>query len=166
MRGALNVGSLVSATIQGDVVDSLVWARDDNLDVVVLAEPNASARNFSFVPIPSLQSIAVRKPTSTVSIELPESTEAQLTSREKSNVEARRLASLQLGKYVTPQAQAIYDELSRTMACQWREKTIVVHDDVVITAPYRTENCTGLKSKKTQHVIKVLIKARKKLRLN
>lgn len=46
------------------------------------------------------------------------------------------------GVGVTEQAQRLFDNLSKTMPCQWQNTTIEVFDAVLITSPYTLKNCT------------------------
>lgn len=40
--------------------------------------------------------------------------------------------------------------------CKWQEKNIVVMDDVVITPPYRADNCRGKEGSALGHVRKIV----------
>ena len=46
------------------------------------------------------------------------------------------------GVGVTEQAQRLFDNLTKTMPCQWEATSIEVFDSVTITAPYTIETCT------------------------
>ncbi|WEW58098.1 hypothetical protein PRK78_003565 [Emydomyces testavorans] len=65
------------------------------------------------------------------------------------NREAAAVARLQereqrRGKGVTKEAQDLFDAFSRTMPARWDGTSIVVADTVVISKPYRVEDCRSL----------------------
>lgn len=65
------------------------------------------------------------------------------------NREATAVARLQVreqrrGKGVTKEAQDLFDAFSRTMPARWDGTNIIVADTVIISKPYRVENCRAL----------------------
>ncbi|KAI5300700.1 hypothetical protein KEM56_002255 [Ascosphaera pollenicola] len=75
------------------------------------------------------------------------------------------------GKGVTKEAQDIFDAFSRTMPARWEGTSIIVADQVLITAPYRAETCNpygpnaDMNSAAIIRVRKVLEMERKKMEL-
>lgn len=71
-----------------------------------------------------------------------------------------------IGVGVTQEAQDIFDALARTLPCRWRDRDIVVMDEVVIAAPYAS--CAGVAGgdpRAVERVQKVLANEKKKLGL-
>ena len=50
-------------------------------------------------------------------------------------------AAARKNRSVSKEAQDIFDGLSRTLPTRWDGTNMVVNDGVVITAPYRAEDC-------------------------
>ncbi|KAM9960133.1 hypothetical protein ACTFIW_009258 [Dictyostelium discoideum] len=74
--------------------------------------------------------------------------------------------AMKIGVGVTPEAQEIFNSLSRTLPCDWSGENIIVLNEVKISSPYNIENCTGPENcKSIERVKKVLEAERKKLKI-
>ncbi|KAN0030173.1 hypothetical protein ACTA71_009934 [Dictyostelium dimigraforme] len=74
--------------------------------------------------------------------------------------------AMKIGVGVTPEAQEIFNSISRTLPCDWLGENIIVLNEVKISSPYNIENCTGPEnSKSIERVKKVLEAERKKLKI-
>ena len=64
--------------------------------------------------------------------------------RKRADAAVARLkeAAARKNKSVSREAQDLFDALIRTLPTRWDGTDIVVNDAVVITAPYRVEDCT------------------------
>ncbi|EER23858.1 hypothetical protein CPC735_052280 [Coccidioides posadasii C735 delta SOWgp] len=85
------------------------------------------------------------------------------------NREAAAVAKLQereqrRGKGVTKEAQDLFDAFSRTMPARWDDTSIVVADAVIISKPYRVEDCRSLMTE-NGGVSAALIRVRKVLEM-
>lgn len=61
---------------------------------------------------------------------------ADLSRREAKAQEASRRALLSINPRVSPEAQQIFDLLSKTMPCEWDNDSIVVIEQVRVDPPY------------------------------
>ena len=64
-----------------------------------------------------------------------------LLKRADTAVARLKEAAARKNKSVNKEAQDIFDGLYRTLPTRWDGNDIVVNDAVVITAPYRAEDC-------------------------
>ncbi|KAM9983372.1 hypothetical protein ACTFIY_000088 [Dictyostelium cf. discoideum] len=74
--------------------------------------------------------------------------------------------AMKIGVGVTPEAQEIFNSISKTLPCDWSGENIIVLNEVKISSPYNIENCTGPENcKSIERVKKVLEAERKKLKI-
>ncbi|KAH8696249.1 anticodon-binding domain-containing protein [Talaromyces proteolyticus] len=91
-----------------------------------------------------------------------------LKSREAAAITKVLEGETRRGKGVTREAQDIFDAFSRTMPARWDGTSIVIADAVVISKPYRVDDCKALvagDSAALTRVRKVLEMERKKIEL-
>ncbi|KAI1918245.1 hypothetical protein LOZ66_006346 [Ophidiomyces ophidiicola] len=86
-----------------------------------------------------------------------------LRSREAAAVAQLQEREERRGKGVTKEAQDLFDAFSRTMPARWDGTSIVVADTVVISKPYRVEDCRSLMTE--NGVSAALIRVRKVLEM-
>lgn len=67
-----------------------------------------------------------------------------LRSREAAAIARLQEREQRRGKGVTKEAQDLFDAFSRTMPARWDGTSIVVADTVLISKPYRVEDCRSL----------------------
>ncbi|KAF9109085.1 hypothetical protein BGX27_008026, partial [Mortierella sp. AM989] len=65
----------------------------------------------------------------------------KIQQREQQAVREAHAAAARIGVGVSTIAQDIFDALSKTLPCRWSKDSIVVMDEVIISAPYEPENC-------------------------
>ena len=69
---------------------------------------------------------------------------SSLRAREEAAIRRLKEQELKKGRNVSPEAQEIFNALDRTMPARWAGQDIVISDNVVISKPYRTEDCRPL----------------------
>jgi hypothetical protein len=65
---------------------------------------------------------------------------AALQAREDQTIREMKKKDLQKGKGVTPEAQELFDAISRTLPTRWADTQIVVSDSVLIQSPYTLDS--------------------------
>ena len=94
----------------------------------------------------------------------PPADPSQAAHRLRAAVARVRADEARRGKGVSREAQDIFDALARTLPARWDGESIVVLDAVVITKPYRSEDCRaakGVQPQMLQRVRKVVSGRRK-----
>lgn len=86
-----------------------------------------------------------------------------LHSKEQSAIRQAEIDSERIGVGVTPEAQSIFDALSKTLPVRWDKTVIVVMNEVRVSSPYTSERVTGGTPAANERVRKVLELERKRL---
>ncbi|WOG88782.1 hypothetical protein DCAR_0208017 [Daucus carota subsp. sativus] len=86
-----------------------------------------------------------------------------LHSKELSAIRQAEIDSERIGVGVTPEAQSIFDALSKTLPVRWDKTVIVVMNEVRVSSPYTSERVTGGTPAANERVRKVLELERKRL---
>ena len=124
-----------------------------NLLVINTATPTAATGDYHIIPVSRLQSINIisvpggggsdasfvkaTPPIGPLNI-------ASLRAREETAVRRLQQQQLKQGKNVTAEAQEIFNALDRTMPVKWAGQDIIISDNVLISKPYRTDDCRAL----------------------
>ena len=64
-----------------------------------------------------------------------------LRAREEAAVRRLKEQELKRGKGVTQEAQEIFNALTRTMPGRWEGQDMVISDNVLISKPYKSDDC-------------------------
>ncbi|KAK5169109.1 uncharacterized protein LTR77_006418 [Saxophila tyrrhenica] len=91
----------------------------------------------------------------------------RLQQKAQARIDKLKEAERDQGKGVSKEAQAIFDSLKRiNMPVRWHMDQMIVHDAIIITPPYRVEDCKAPKEKQEVliRVKRVLEGERKKLK--
>ncbi|KAJ3226491.1 protein with role in RNA processing [Clydaea vesicula] len=173
------IGLKVKLITTSDIVyEGLVYAYEPTINLLVLQEIKLTStskkkqHNFHLLKLSFIKEIL--KSTSNNSensnmkhelIPVTKVNEHIITKREHD-------ALNKIGLNVSDQAQLIFDALSKTLPVKWKDDSILVLDEVLITDPYKVENCKVLIKKNNANnsqafarVCKVLEGERKRLGL-
>ncbi|KAL1590693.1 hypothetical protein WHR41_00735 [Cladosporium halotolerans] len=122
--------------------------------------------DYHLIPIPRVQSFHIAHPAPAQTPPLAPVDTRRLAAREASRVAALKEAAAHRGKGVGAEAQAIYDALKRVnIPIRWHNAEMIVHEAVIVSPPYRPEDCKGSAAKVAvlNQVKKVLEGERRKL---
>ncbi|KAL2653590.1 hypothetical protein R1flu_021718 [Riccia fluitans] len=86
-----------------------------------------------------------------------------LRSREEAAIRQAEQEAERIGVGVSQEAQDIFDALSKTLPVRWKDTSIAVLNDVLVSSPYFPENVTGGTATANERVRKVLEFERKRL---
>nr|CAB3451051.1 unnamed protein product [Digitaria exilis] len=84
-------------------------------------------------------------------------------AREEAALRQAEIDAERIGVGVTPEAQSIFDALSKTLPVQWDKTDIVVMKEVRVRSPYMPENVSGGTAAANERVKKVIDFERKRL---
>lgn len=162
---AVKVGASVKITLKGgaasspgesgskEVCEGAVYTIDPVTKTVVLfskaADERREARDVRLVPSHAIESVyvvadATADDEKALVTPLPPVDLKLCAKREAEAFEAMEQAMAQLNPNATPQGQAMFDALSKTMDCSWLDDSINVLDQVRIDAPYGVDDCVSL----------------------
>ncbi|KAL9033304.1 MAG: hypothetical protein Q9180_006016 [Flavoplaca navasiana] len=125
--------------------------------------PISSIQNFTLISTPPTSNSFASPPTTTPAITSIPS--AALRARADAAVARLKEIASKKNKAVGKEAQDLFDGLSRTLPTRWDGNNIVVMDSVVVTAPYRGEDCragSGVPVQTLNRVRKVVDNERKR----
>jgi len=86
-----------------------------------------------------------------------------LRAREDTAIRQAEMEAERIGVGVTPEAQNLYDALSKTLPVRWDKTVIVVMNEVRVSAPYLPQSVSGGTPAANDRVRKVLEFERKRL---
>ncbi|KAL8550453.1 hypothetical protein ACS0TY_009038 [Phlomoides rotata] len=86
-----------------------------------------------------------------------------LQAREESAIRQAETEAERIGVGVTPEAQSLFDALSKTLPVRWDRTTIVVMNEVRVSSPYLPESVSGGTPAANERVRKVLEFEKKRL---
>lgn len=142
-------------TLTGEEVTGEIYTADDTTEQLVLRLPNSGRAThpdyfdyriikFGFISTCEFtndgKGVAGAKPMVPPSyVDL-----SAANKREKKATQEAVNALNRIGTDVSPKAQSIFNALSKTMPCEWRNKEIIVVSTIVIKPPYGEADCSPL----------------------
>uniref|UniRef100_A0A0D6R6Y2 AD domain-containing protein n=1 Tax=Araucaria cunninghamii TaxID=56994 RepID=A0A0D6R6Y2_ARACU len=166
-NGEFVIGCLLSIrTTFGEEFEGQVITFDKVSNIVVLQEAGGSGprRNLRFLKANYIKDFTLlSQQEDPLDLKNPYIDINALQVREEAAIRQAEAEAERIGIGVTPEAQNIFDALSKTLPVQWEKTTIVVMDEVRVSSPYLPENVTGGTSAANDRVKKVLELERKRL---
>eukprot|EP00252_Welwitschia_mirabilis_P011359 TRINITY_DN2553_c0_g1_i3.p1 TRINITY_DN2553_c0_g1~~TRINITY_DN2553_c0_g1_i3.p1 ORF type:complete len:178 (-),score=35.24 TRINITY_DN2553_c0_g1_i3:369-902(-) len=153
-------------TTLGDEFQGSVLTFDRNSNIVVLQENtgNVSRHNVRFLKANFIKEFKLLErgedPLDSKNLFIDIS---MLQAREEAALRQLEAEAERIGIGVTPEAQNIFDALSKTLPVHWDKTTIVVMNEVRVSSPYLPENVTGGIPSANERVRKVLELERRRL---
>jgi len=154
-------------TTLGEELEGEIFSYDSVTNCVVLQQNNVHStlkKNFIILNTNFVKEIQCMGRQSGNQIEdLPPVNIAKIRSKAASVLRNLREEAARIGVGVSEEAQDIFNALSKTLPCKWKQDSIMVMDEVTIVAPYRAENCSGENRGTVERVKKVLEGERRRL---
>ncbi|KAM0719080.1 hypothetical protein Q7P37_004985 [Cladosporium fusiforme] len=166
------IGARIKLTTDSQTLEGTLFSACPTLNLVAInTRPSSSSAaasdsgDYHIIPMSRVQNFQITAP-------LAPSPLAPVDTKRLKDREAARIAALKdevahRGKGVSREAQAIYDALKRVnIPIRWHNTEMIVHEAVIISPPYRPEDCKG-SAQKVQvlnQVKRVLEGERRKLR--
>eukprot|EP01118_Nematostelium_gracile_P003693 TRINITY_DN14281_c0_g1_i1.p1 TRINITY_DN14281_c0_g1~~TRINITY_DN14281_c0_g1_i1.p1 ORF type:complete len:175 (-),score=28.12 TRINITY_DN14281_c0_g1_i1:123-647(-) len=161
------VGSHVRIkTTFGEEIEGEIFSYDTTTSCLVLVETQIHStlkKNYRIFKTNFMKSIEYLGRSSMVVEDLPPVQISKIRSKEASTIRSLREEAQRIGVGVTKEAQEIFNSLSKTLPCRWKEDVIVVFDEIQIRPPYNATNCSGGDQNMLERVKKVLEGERKRL---
>jgi len=149
--------------INGDVVEGEIFGHDAATSCVVLAQTlhhTLSKKNYRVIKISfvkEVQEIGKIGASDLLDLsELPPVDFKQVQKREEIAILKHQEEANRIGEGVTPEAQAIFNHLQKTMPCRWDRDSIIVLDQLIIKSPYGRADCACNDAKVLDRVRTVL----------
>jgi protein LSM12 len=158
------VGTRVRVTTAvNEVFEGVVYTVDPRSDMIVLRVPAAAGEQrkkgkatqcqmrmvnrIQITGIETLAENAIEDADDILDIKtIRMVTDEELDKKEQRAFRDAAKAMAQINKNATPEGQATFDVLAKTMECEWHGESIIVLEQVCIDPPYATSNCRRLKS--------------------
>lgn len=118
---------------------AIATATSPNVPQIHHILPISSIQTFTLVSAPPTANGFASPPNTTPA--LTNVPTAALLARAEAAVARLKEAASRKNKNVSKEAQDLFDGISRTLPTRWDGNSIVVMDSVVISAPYRGEDC-------------------------
>merc|ERR1712130_402927 len=134
-------------TTLGESIEGEIFNYDAAARCLILTDPNVPPpkRSFRVLNVSFVDTVDVKNmPTGPVSLEVPAVDLDKIKAFEQRNLRAALQEAQKIGRGVSPEAQQLFDALSKTYRCTWKDKSIAIDLlDVRIDPPYTPESCTG-----------------------
>mmetsp|Transcript_26127 Transcript_26127/g.57106 ORF Transcript_26127/g.57106 Transcript_26127/m.57106 type:complete len:177 (-) Transcript_26127:279-809(-) len=153
-------------TTLGEEITSTIFAYDHASQCLLLKETGShnGVATLRFLKTSFIKEIvSSQPPQGPVDLSLPYVDLERCKKREEKALQQAELESSRVGAGVTKEAQAIFDALMKTMPCRWKDKVIVVLEEVFIDEPYTPESVRADDSNIMERVKKVLQAERQRL---
>jgi len=152
-------GSLVQlATTFGDDLIGEVFSYDARSHLLVLKTSGGGPHQTNLRMIRSqfiVESQVLSEPDPEYDLRLPYIDDQKCQQREDKAIAVRRQEAAKIGVGVSPEAQAIFLALAKTMTCKWEGTTIIVLDEVTVSPPYGSSDCTAMSPNDERAVARV-----------
>ncbi|KAL0056118.1 hypothetical protein WJX82_007910 [Trebouxia sp. C0006] len=165
------VGCTVSVVTQGEQVQGEVFAFDSASDTVLIHQQGSTPfhSNLRLLKVAYLKSVQTGAPAGRPVAPLPTVDAQRCKDREAKALQAAQAEAAKTGVGVSNEAQQVFDALSKTMPCHWKQQNIVILNEVELSPPYGLDNCSTENSHNVttlERVKKVLTAERRRIGLD
>jgi len=140
MAADLTPGAWVRATTStGKVFEGIVSIYDQKASTLIISVDDTTVLiNTSFV-----DNLESQPPKQTTGLPHTAINMEELLKKEEKACAQRQKEAGKIGLGVTPEGQLMFDVLDKTLPCRWERDTIIVLNDVYVSAPYGPQDCKG-----------------------
>jgi hypothetical protein len=148
------IGTWVEVSVEHHTFTGQVYAVDKVTSTLILTHPQDSGWEFHVISTPTITEIS-KIDRETVDPPAPKKISLEKVSqREEEAFRSFKQAQSRIPTVeVSPEGQALFDALAKTMPVRWDKERIVVLEEVVLVAPYDVASVKMIKGKKGEGVI-------------
>eukprot|EP00128_Syssomonas_multiformis_P011262 Colp12_sorted_trinity150504_noHs@26039 len=169
-KGDFAVGVTIKlTTLFDEVVEGKIFTFDNSSQTLVLEQTVPGKKpTFRLIKRSFIKDFQFIAHATGPASDLPKVDIDKVRERERAALKQAREAASRIGVGVSAEAQAIFDALSKTYNCRWKNDVILVSDFVTLKAPYNVEDCIADMSDRVaagecERVRKVLVKERERM---
>lgn len=165
------VGCNVTVQTKTEKVQGEIFAYDKGSNTVLIRQQGSTPfhSNLRLLKVSYIKGVdSVSSPAQTME-PLPLVDMQRCRDRESKALQAAQAEAAKTGIGVSSEAQQVFDALSKTMPCHWRQQNIVILNEVELRPPYGLSNCSTENSSDLatlERVKKVLTAERRRLGLS
>jgi len=134
-------------TTLGETIEGEIFNYDTAARCLILSDPNVPLpkRSYRVLNVSFVDTVTVKNmPQKSVSLDVPPVNLEKIKAFEQRNLRTALEEAEKIGRGVSAEAQQLFDAISKTYRCTWREKSIVIDMlEVCIAPPYTPESCSG-----------------------
>ena len=132
----------IKLTTDDNTIEGYVFSYDPSVNILTLVQPSSHStltKSYRLVDTTLIKEFGVlstKEYVTSLMENLPQVDMKKIMAREQQLIANLQEEANQIGVGVTVEAQELFNALRKIYPCRWKEKTIVVADEVEIPPPY------------------------------
>ncbi|KAL3147660.1 hypothetical protein ABBQ32_002413 [Trebouxia sp. C0010 RCD-2024] len=138
------VGCNVTVQTKNEEVQGEVFAYDKGSNTVLIRQQGSTPfhSNLRLLKASYIKNVNNVLPPAQPVEPLPLVDMQRCRDRESKALQAAQAEAAKTGIGVSTEAQQVFDALSKTMPCHWRQQSIIILNEVELQPPYGLSNCS------------------------